>query len=84
MWLLLWNSWSTSHLQPKPFPPAQSLPGPGGPVFFSTINRNLKSWLFAIVGAGYVLNLFLVENITTKSSLNHQNWIYGPVMPVCT
>lgn len=30
---------------------------PGGHVFFSTINRNLKAWLFAIVGAEYVLNL---------------------------
>jgi len=30
---------------------------PGGTVFFSTINRNPKSWLFAIVGAEYVLNL---------------------------
>jgi 2-polyprenyl-6-hydroxyphenyl methylase/3-demethylubiquinone-9 3-methyltransferase len=30
---------------------------PGGMVFFSTINRNPKSWLFAIVGAEYVLNL---------------------------
>lgn len=30
---------------------------PGGHVFFSTINRNPKSWLFAIVGAEYVLNL---------------------------
>ncbi|MFQ5994365.1 MAG: bifunctional 2-polyprenyl-6-hydroxyphenol methylase/3-demethylubiquinol 3-O-methyltransferase UbiG [Acidiferrobacterales bacterium] len=30
---------------------------PGGVVFFSTINRNPKSWLFAIVGAEYVLNL---------------------------
>ena len=29
----------------------------GGAVFFSTINRNPKSWLFAIVGAEYVLNL---------------------------
>ena len=29
----------------------------GGHVFFSTINRNPKSWLFAIVGAEYVLNL---------------------------
>lgn len=26
-------------------------------LFFSTINRNPKSWLFAIVGAEYVLNL---------------------------
>lgn len=30
---------------------------PGGYVFFSTINRNVKSFLFAIVGAEYVLNL---------------------------
>ena len=30
---------------------------PGGQVFFSTINRNPKSWLMAIVGAEYVLNL---------------------------
>ena len=30
---------------------------PGGHVFFSTINRNPKSWLFAIIGAEYVLNL---------------------------
>jgi 2-polyprenyl-6-hydroxyphenyl methylase/3-demethylubiquinone-9 3-methyltransferase len=30
---------------------------PGGYVFFSTINRNAKAYLFAIVGAEYVLNL---------------------------
>ena len=30
---------------------------PGGHVFFSTINRNPKSFLFAIVGAEYVLRL---------------------------
>jgi 2-polyprenyl-6-hydroxyphenyl methylase/3-demethylubiquinone-9 3-methyltransferase len=30
---------------------------PGGWVFFSTLNRNVKSFLFAIVGAEYVLNL---------------------------
>jgi 2-polyprenyl-6-hydroxyphenyl methylase / 3-demethylubiquinone-9 3-methyltransferase len=30
---------------------------PGGWVFFSTINRNPKSFLFAIVGAEYLLNL---------------------------
>ena len=30
---------------------------PGGHLFFSTINRNPKSWLFAIVGAEYVLKL---------------------------
>jgi 2-polyprenyl-6-hydroxyphenyl methylase/3-demethylubiquinone-9 3-methyltransferase len=30
---------------------------PGGWVFFSTLNRNPKAFLFAIVGAEYVLNL---------------------------
>ncbi len=30
---------------------------PGGHIFLSTINRNPKAWLFAIVGAEYVLNL---------------------------
>ena len=30
---------------------------PGGQLFFSTLNRNPKSWLFAIVGAEYVLKL---------------------------
>lgn len=30
---------------------------PGGWVFFSTLNRNPKSYLFAIIGAEYVLNL---------------------------
>jgi 2-polyprenyl-6-hydroxyphenyl methylase/3-demethylubiquinone-9 3-methyltransferase len=30
---------------------------PGGQVFFSTINRNPKAWLLAVVGAEYLLNL---------------------------
>ena len=30
---------------------------PGGQVFFSTLNRNAKSYLFAVIGAEYVLNL---------------------------
>lgn len=30
---------------------------PNGHVFFSTLNRNLKSYLFAIVGAEYILKL---------------------------
>lgn len=30
---------------------------PGGRVFFSTLNRNLKSYLFAVIGAEYVLKL---------------------------
>jgi 2-polyprenyl-6-hydroxyphenyl methylase/3-demethylubiquinone-9 3-methyltransferase len=30
---------------------------PGGHVFFSTISRNPKAYLFAVVGAEYLLNL---------------------------
>lgn len=30
---------------------------PGGQVFFSTINRNPKSYLFAVIGAEYVLRM---------------------------
>ncbi|WP_237065449.1 bifunctional 2-polyprenyl-6-hydroxyphenol methylase/3-demethylubiquinol 3-O-methyltransferase UbiG [Microbulbifer guangxiensis] len=30
---------------------------PGGQLFFSTINRTAKGWLFAVVGAEYVLRL---------------------------
>jgi len=35
----------------------QSMTKPGGDVFFSTINRNPKSFVFAIVGAEYILNM---------------------------
>ncbi|HYC46119.1 MAG TPA: bifunctional 2-polyprenyl-6-hydroxyphenol methylase/3-demethylubiquinol 3-O-methyltransferase UbiG [Burkholderiales bacterium] len=34
-----------------------TLAKPGGRVFFATINRNPKAYLFAVVGAEYVLNL---------------------------
>lgn len=30
---------------------------PGGYVYFSTINRNSKAWLFAVIGAEYVLKM---------------------------
>jgi 2-polyprenyl-6-hydroxyphenyl methylase/3-demethylubiquinone-9 3-methyltransferase len=30
---------------------------PGGHAFFATLNRNPKSYLFAIIGAEYVLNM---------------------------
>lgn len=30
---------------------------PGGPIFFSTINRTPKAWLTAVVGAEYLLNI---------------------------
>jgi 2-polyprenyl-6-hydroxyphenyl methylase/3-demethylubiquinone-9 3-methyltransferase len=29
----------------------------GYPVFFSTLNRNIRSYIFAIVGAEYILKL---------------------------
>ena len=35
----------------------QKLVKPGGDVFFATLNRNLKSFLFAIIGAEYILKL---------------------------
>ncbi len=49
-------------LEHVPDPPstvraAAALAKPGGWVFFSTLNRNPKSFLFAIIGAEYVLNL---------------------------
>jgi len=34
-----------------------TLARPGGQVFFSTLNRNPKSYLFAVIGAEYVLGL---------------------------
>jgi len=34
-----------------------ALAAPGAHLFFATINRNPKSYLFAIIGAEYVLNL---------------------------
>ena len=45
---------------PEPYDVIRScktLVKPGGDVFFSTINRNPKSFVFAIVGAEYVLKL---------------------------
>ena len=45
---------------PDPFSVVQAcarLVKPGGHVFFSTINRNGKAWLMAIVGADYVLRM---------------------------
>lgn len=36
---------------------AATLVKPGGSLFFSTLNRNLKSYLFAIIGAEYVLKM---------------------------
>ncbi len=38
-------------------PDPQSVVKPGGQVFFSTINRNGKAWLMAVVGAEYVMKM---------------------------
>jgi 2-polyprenyl-6-hydroxyphenyl methylase/3-demethylubiquinone-9 3-methyltransferase len=35
----------------------KTLVRPGGDVFFATINRNLKAFLFAVIGAEYILGL---------------------------
>jgi len=57
---------------------ASALVKPGGHLFFSTLNRNLKSYLFAILGAEYLLKL-LPKNthdyakFIKPSELNH--WI---------
>lgn len=42
---------------------------PGGHLFFSTLNRNPKSFLFAIVGAEYILN------ILPKGTHNYESFI---------
>lgn len=42
---------------------------PGGHLFFSTINRNVKSWLMGIVGAEYVLKL------VPKGTHQHERFI---------
>lgn len=42
---------------------------PGGHVFFSTLNRNIKSWLLAIVGAEYLFN------IVPKGTHDHKKFI---------
>ena len=60
------NDPSVPHFSsmPKSVPDPQSvvhacarLVKPGGQVFFSTINRNGKAWLMAVVGAEYVMKM---------------------------
>ncbi len=46
-----------------------TLAKPGGSVFFSTLNRNVKSWLLAIVGAEHVLRLL------PRGTHDHQRFI---------
>lgn len=59
---------------------------PGGDVFFSTINRNPKSFLFAIVGAEYLLRLLPAgthdyEKFIRPSELG--SWARGTGLELC-
>ncbi|HIF9057654.1 TPA: bifunctional 2-polyprenyl-6-hydroxyphenol methylase/3-demethylubiquinol 3-O-methyltransferase UbiG [Photobacterium damselae] len=47
---------------------------PGGHVFFSTLNRNIKSYLFAIVGAEHLLK------IVPKGTHHHEKFIHPSEM----
>lgn len=53
---------------------AASLLKPGGQLFFSTINRNPKAFVLAILGAEYILNMLPKGPTSTKNSSNHPNW----------
>ena len=59
----------------------QRLVKPGGLVFFSTINRNPKSYLFAIIGAEYLLNLLPRGTHDYAKLIKPQNWPPGPDKP---
>lgn len=41
---------------------------PGGQIFFATINRTAKAWVFAIAGAEYILNMLPKVPTTTANS----------------
>ena len=60
--IILHDGACTEMLEHVPTPPSivqacAQLVKPGGWVFFSTLNRNPKSFLFAIVAAEYILNM---------------------------
>ena len=61
----------------------QTLVKPGGQVFFSTINRNPKAYLFAIVGAEYIMGLRLAAPTTSRNSSAPPNWVPGAAPPAC-
>ncbi len=59
---------------------------PGGDVYFSTINRNPKAWLFAIVGAEYILRLLPkgthdYKKLIKPSELD--NWMRAAGLDLC-
>ncbi|ANR80740.1 bifunctional 3-demethylubiquinol 3-O-methyltransferase/2-polyprenyl-6-hydroxyphenol methylase [Kosakonia sacchari] len=56
---------------------------PGGHVFFSTINRNGKAWLMAVVGAEYVLRMVPKGTHDVKKFIKPAellNWVDGTVL----
>ena len=55
----------------------RTLVKPGGDVFVSTINRNLKSYLLAIVGAEYVMNLLDARHTHLRAL--HPTFRAGPL-----
>ncbi|AHJ77317.1 bifunctional 2-polyprenyl-6-hydroxyphenol methylase/3-demethylubiquinol 3-O-methyltransferase UbiG [Kosakonia sacchari] len=59
---------------------------PGGHVFFSTINRNGKAWLMAVVGAEYVLRMVPKGTHDVKKFIKPAellNWVDGTVLQEC-
>ena len=53
---------------------------PGGKIYFSTINKNVKAFLFAIVGAEYILNLLPKGTHEYKKFIKPsqlQTWVSG-------
>ncbi len=56
---------------------------PGGKVFFSTLNRNPKSYLMAIVGAEHILQLVPKGTHDFKNSSALQSWLTGFVLLAC-
>jgi 2-polyprenyl-6-hydroxyphenyl methylase/3-demethylubiquinone-9 3-methyltransferase len=54
---------------------------PGGWVFFSTLNRNPKSFLLAIVGAEYVLNMLPRGTHEYMKFIKPASWRGGAAAP---
>ena len=46
---------------------------PGGHVFISTINRNLKSFVLAIVGAEYNAGIVLINGSATPNTVSNDD-----------
>jgi 2-polyprenyl-6-hydroxyphenyl methylase/3-demethylubiquinone-9 3-methyltransferase len=57
MWSPAWKCSNTCPTRLRSCRPAPRWSSPGGWVFFSTLNRNPKAFLFAIVGAEYLLRM---------------------------